>query len=60
MKLKQGIDHFLFYCQYERNLAQKTIKAYGIDLKQYVAFMEQESQNNSPDYFCFCHTPPPC
>lgn len=32
---------FLFHCQYERNLSEKTIKAYRIDLRQFLEFMEK-------------------
>lgn len=30
---------FLFYCQYERNLSDKTLKAYKIDLRQFKEFL---------------------
>ncbi len=34
--IQQAIDEFIFHCQYEKNLSSKTIKAYTIDLKQFL------------------------
>lgn len=33
------LQYFLDYCEKQKNLSNKTIKAYGIDLRQYVEFM---------------------
>jgi integrase/recombinase XerD len=36
-----AIQDFLFHCQYEKNLSEKTITAYTIDLEQLSAFLRQ-------------------
>lgn len=33
------VEGFLFHCQYEKNLSDKTIKAYRIDLQQFLLFL---------------------
>ncbi|WP_108063470.1 tyrosine-type recombinase/integrase [Poseidonibacter lekithochrous] len=38
MDLSEAIENFLFHCVYEKNLSEKTIKAYKIDLKQFSSF----------------------
>lgn len=35
MKLPETIKDFKFHCEYEKNLSQKTLQAYTIDLKQF-------------------------
>ncbi len=40
--LQQATKAFLGHCQYEKNLDPKTIKAYGIDLKQLQAFLTKK------------------
>jgi integrase/recombinase XerD len=37
--IQEAIKAFLAHCQYEKNLDPKTLKAYGIDLKQLKAFL---------------------
>lgn len=37
--LKMAIDDLLLYCQFEKNLSSKTIKAYRIDLLQLENFL---------------------
>lgn len=37
-------DDFLFHCEYEKNLTQKTLMAYTIDLKQFVAFLNERNR----------------
>ena len=34
--IKKEIDEFIFHCIYEKNLSDKTIKAYKIDLNQFI------------------------
>jgi len=41
MVIEKVINSFLFHCQYEKNLNQKTLKAYQTDLGQFAAFMKQ-------------------
>ncbi|MDO5574987.1 MAG: tyrosine-type recombinase/integrase [bacterium] len=41
--LTQEIEEYLFYCQYQKELDQKTIKAYRIDLNQLFSFLSLES-----------------
>ncbi len=46
MTLQLAIDAFLFHCKYEKNLSEKTLKAYAIDLNQFREFCISQ---NSPD-----------
>lgn len=39
MEIRQGVEAFLFHCQYEKNLSPKTLKAYTIDLAQFAGFL---------------------
>jgi len=36
--IQSSITEFIFHCQYEKNLSDKTLKAYKIDLKQFLEF----------------------
>lgn len=36
--LEKSIENFLFYCMYQKNLSQKTLKAYKADLNQFFKF----------------------
>ena len=38
--IKDTINHFIFHCTYEKNLSSKTIKAYTIDLTQFLSFKD--------------------
>ena len=40
--IQQSIDEFIFHCQYEKNLSTKTLKAYKIDLKQFLEYKNVE------------------
>jgi integrase/recombinase XerD len=40
--VQKCINGFIFHCQYEKNLSQKTLKAYRIDLRQFNEFLERE------------------
>ena len=39
MKLKEMLQDYLEYCQYRKELDNKTVKAYRIDLRQYCEFV---------------------
>ena len=39
MKLKEMLQDYLEYCQYRKELDNKTVKAYRIDLRQYFEFV---------------------
>lgn len=43
MKLEEVIKDFKFHCKFERNLSNKTMEAYGIDLNQFEQFKEYKS-----------------
>ena len=43
--MKVSIDDFLKHCEIEKKLSSKTLKAYGIDLKQFYYFLEQNNCN---------------
>lgn len=45
MNLLTFAEEFLDYCQYQRNLSEKTLKAYRIDLQQFTQFMLQTDGN---------------
>ena len=39
MDLQKAMEQFLFHCEFEKNLSGKTLKAYTIDLNQFIAFV---------------------
>jgi integrase/recombinase XerD len=41
MDISTGITYFLTHCRYEKNLSEKTIKAYFIDLSQFEYFLKE-------------------
>lgn len=41
MDLTTAIENFMFHCEFEKHLSQKTIKAYQLDLKQFLTFIHQ-------------------
>lgn len=41
MELKEEINRYLHYCEFQKELDSKTIKAYRTDLTQFVTFMEK-------------------
>ena len=45
MILKEEIDKYLHYCQFQKELDNKTVKAYRIDLEQFAVFVG-DSENN--------------
>jgi len=47
MTLAEAISQFLFHCQYEKNLNQKTLKAYGTDLRQMNEFLAQSGATDT-------------
>jgi integrase/recombinase XerD len=38
-EVEKSIEGFTFHCRYEKNLSGKTLKAYGIDLRQFTSFL---------------------
>ncbi|CAM2064577.1 Tyrosine-type recombinase/integrase [Sulfidibacter corallicola] len=38
--IQKAITDFLHHCRHEKKLSDKTLKAYGIDLKQFVAYLK--------------------
>lgn len=42
--LEKTIERFLFHSQYEKNLSEKTLKAYATDLGQFAGFMMNQRQ----------------
>lgn len=38
--VEQAIKEFIFHCQFEKNLSEKTIQAYKIDLNQFISFLK--------------------
>ncbi len=44
------VDQFLDYCRYHKKLSEKTVRAYKIDLSQYVLFSDTLSKQALWDY----------
>lgn len=44
---KINLDKYFAYCRYQKNLDEKTLKAYRIDLTQYLMYLGVESQGGS-------------
>ncbi len=38
LSLSEQVDNYLIYCEYQKNLDKKTLKAYRIDLWQYICY----------------------
>ncbi|MFW3358771.1 site-specific integrase [Aliarcobacter butzleri] len=43
MKLEEVINDFKFHCKFERNLSNKTMEAYSVDLNQFEKFKNYKS-----------------
>ncbi len=43
MTVADAIAQFLFHCRYEKNLSPKTLKAYGIDLRQFAEHLAERT-----------------
>ena len=41
MTLQEAVSQFLFHCRYEKNLSAKTLKAYSIDLRQFMEHLAE-------------------
>lgn len=41
MILKEEVSNYLHYCKFQKELDDKTIKAYRVDLEQFIMFIEQ-------------------
>ena len=42
MEIQQRVKSYLEYCEFRKQLDGKTLKAYRIDLRQYLTFMDQK------------------
>ncbi|MBO1317542.1 tyrosine-type recombinase/integrase [Acanthopleuribacter pedis] len=42
--VQKANDDFLHYCRHEKKLSDKTLKAYGIDLKQFIEYLGRNHQ----------------
>lgn len=47
MNLKIEVKEYMDYCKFRKRLNEKTLKAYHIDLMQYIKFLGGEEQNKS-------------
>src|SRR4051795_12797199 len=47
MTLAEATSQFLFHCRYEKNLNQKTLKAYGTDLRQMDEFLARGRETDA-------------
>ena len=57
MKLQETINMYLEYCEYRKELDWNTLKAYRIDLRQFVEFIEGEepSKEKIERYITYLH-----
>lgn len=57
MKLQEMIKLYLEYCEYRKQLDWNTLKAYRIDLRQFVEFVEQDepSKEKIESYIIYLH-----
>lgn len=57
MKLKAKVQLYLDYCEYRKELDQKTLKAYRIDLRQYLDFVscDEPSKEKIEEYITDLH-----
>lgn len=46
MNMKQEIENYLHYCRYQKKLSQKSIKAYAIDLKQFISYFGLDEEQS--------------
>jgi len=46
MNIHQEITTYLYYCEYQKKLSTKSIKAYSIDLKQFVHYLSTVPEQN--------------
>jgi len=44
MNVKKEIENYLYYCQYQKKLSQKSIKSYSIDLEQFINFFDLDDE----------------
>jgi len=47
--VQEQVIGFIFHCEYEKNLSQKTLKAYRIDLRQFSEFLDRDHPDASID-----------
>ena len=48
--IRKVITDFIFHCQYEKNLNEKTIKAYRTDIEQFLQFVKDKFSERSSIY----------
>ena len=41
MVLQEEMDKYLHYCEFQKELDEKTIRAYRADLEQFITFMKR-------------------
>lgn len=57
---KEELDEYIYFCQYQKKLDIKTVRAYRNDLNQYIRFIEDNydgvvDKNSIKSYFVFLH-----
>lgn len=59
LQLEKMIGDYLEYCEYQKNLSPHTLKAYRIDLSQFIQFMretdEELSKSSLSSYYVHLH-----
>ncbi|MBQ6887074.1 MAG: tyrosine-type recombinase/integrase [Lachnospiraceae bacterium] len=49
MILKEEVSKYLHYCKFQKELDDKTIKAYRVDLEQFVLFIEERGSDTTKE-----------
>lgn len=52
MNLKNLVNEYLKVCETQNNLNYKTVKAYKLDLKEYIVFLDKEENYYRKDILC--------
>lgn len=57
MDIGTEAEKYLEYCRYRKELNRNTLKAYGIDLKQYIAFIKEDAfiKGRIEEYITWLH-----
>ncbi len=49
--LKESMETYLHYCKFQKELDDKTIRAYRVDLQQFISFMEMQGGREEKEDF---------
>ena len=43
MKIREEMEQYLEFCQYRKELSRNTVKAYRIDLEQFLRYVKEDT-----------------